>query len=254
MKLPKEYIFTEPIKRGNKTASAKFVQEWLTLNGINVVIDKDFGGATELAVKKFQERNGLQKTGIVDNNTFNKLISPIYRATASVSVQVKGKTFGEAVMTVAKQHLKEHPIEVGKPNCGPWVRLYTQGNEGAEWFWCAGFVSYIYAQAAESLGVESPLHYTLSCDNLASQATAKGLFVSEKHAVANKQEIAPGGIFLIRRSVGDWEHTGIVENFVNDKDGFDSIEGNTNDDGSRDGYEVCERVRGYIGKDFIRLL
>lgn len=254
MKLPKEYTFVEPIKRGNKTAAAKFVQEWLTLNGINVVIDKDFGGATELAVKKFQKNNNLPQTGIVDEKTFTTLIAPVLRATSPVTLQVQGKTFGEAVLTVAKQHLKEHPIEVGKPNSGPWVRLYTRGNEGAEWYWCAGFVSYIYAQAAEALGIQSPLNYTLSCDNLASQATAKGLFVSEKNAAANKQGIAPGGIFLVRRSVGDWEHTGIVEHFINDKDGFDTIEGNTNDDGSRDGYEVCARVRGYAGKDFIRLL
>ncbi len=32
---------------------------------------------------------------------------------------------------------------------------------------------------------------------------------------------------------------------------FETIEGNTNDEGSREGYEVCQRVRGYPGKDFI---
>jgi hypothetical protein len=34
-------------------------------------------------------------------------------------------------------------------------------------------------------------------------------------------------------------------------DTFKSIEGNTNDDGSYEGYEVCARVRGYAGIDFI---
>lgn len=252
MKLLKEYTFTKSIKRGDKTASAKFVQEWLTLNGFNVVIDKDFGGGTEAAVKKFQVARGLPHTGIVDNDTFSALIAPIKRATAPVNVH--GKTFGEAVLIVAEQHLKELPREVGKANCGPWVRLYTRGNEGAAWFWCAGFVSYIYAQAAESMGIKSPLDYTLSCDNFAAQAKSKGTFVSEKQALANKHGIAPGGIFLVRRSAADWEHTGIVESFINDKDGFDSIEGNTNDDGSRDGYEVCKRTRGYASKDFITLV
>jgi len=32
---------------------------------------------------------------------------------------------------------------------------------------------------------------------------------------------------------------------------FQTIEGNTNDDGSREGYEGCQRVRGYASKDFI---
>ena len=35
---------------------------------------------------------------------------------------------------------------------------------------------------------------------------------------------------------------------------FATIEGNTNDEGSREGYEVCRRVRGRGSKDFIRLI
>jgi hypothetical protein len=32
---------------------------------------------------------------------------------------------------------------------------------------------------------------------------------------------------------------------------FETIEGNTNDDGSREGYEVCRRFRSYQKTDFI---
>ena len=38
-----------------------------------------------------------------------------------------------------------------------------------------------------------------------------------------------------------------------DADGFDTIEGNTNDDGAREGTEVCARRRGYTAKDFITI-
>ncbi len=38
-----------------------------------------------------------------------------------------------------------------------------------------------------------------------------------------------------------------------DADVFHTIEGNTNDDGSRNGYEVCARRRGYGKKDFVLL-
>jgi hypothetical protein len=50
---------------------------------------------------------------------------------------------------------------------------------------------------------------------------------------------------------GDWVHTGLV--LSAGKETFETIEGNTNDAGDREGYEVCRRVRGYKGKDFIVL-
>jgi hypothetical protein len=36
-----------------------------------------------------------------------------------------------------------------------------------------------------------------------------------------------------------------------DTDTFRTIEGNTNDAGDREGYEVCARTRGYDKKDFV---
>jgi hypothetical protein len=61
--------------------------------------------------------------------------------------------------------------------------------------------------------------------------------------------VPPGSIFLNRRVGGDWVHTGIVTGAAADT--FETIEGNTNDAGDREGYEVCRRVRGYGNKDFI---
>ena len=49
----------------------------------------------------------------------------------------------------------------------------------------------------------------------------------------------------------DWTHTGIV--FSLSEETFESIEGNTNDSGDREGYEVCKRIRSYGGKDFVRV-
>jgi hypothetical protein len=66
----------------------------------------------------------------------------------------------------------------------------------------------------------------------------------------DKAEIRPGSLFLNRRTSTDWDHTGIVVKSVGEEV-FLTIEGNTNDDGSREGYQVCQRVRGYEEKDFI---
>ena len=55
----------------------------------------------------------------------------------------------------------------------------------------------------------------------------------------------------VRRTSTDWTHTGLVTAFGDEL--FHTVEGNTNDEGSREGYEVCARMRGYGSKDFIML-
>ncbi|MES2382591.1 MAG: CHAP domain-containing protein [Bacteroidota bacterium] len=50
----------------------------------------------------------------------------------------------------------------------------------------------------------------------------------------------PGDIFIMDFGKG-LGHTGFVESIEGDK--IHTIEGNTNDEGSREGYEVCRRVR-----------
>ena len=54
--------------------------------------------------------------------------------------------------------------------------------------------------------------------------------------------------------VFEFSHCGIVSAAPSKVKGydFDSIEGNTNDDGSRDGYEVCERHRVEEGRHGVR--
>lgn len=73
------------------------------------------------------------------------------------------------------------------------------------------------------------------------------MFVAERDAP--RGPIPPGSAFLVRRAASDWTHLGIVVS--SGPDAFDSIEGNTNDDGSREGFEACARTRGYADKDFI---
>ena len=153
-------------------------------------------------------------------------------------------------VTYAEQHLRQSPLEIGGQNRGPWVRLYMDGNEGPDWPWCAGFASYILRQAAETLEVQLPIKTSVSCDVLAEQAKRKKIFLPEAKAVKIKP-VTPGSLFLVRRTTNDWVHTGIV--VTADEDTLLTIEGNTNDEGSREGYEVCRRTRGYAGKDFIIL-
>lgn len=240
--IKEEIEFPGETAKGKRGNVAKRIQEWLFLHGHQVDVDGDFGGVTESALKDFQDAQTLPQTGVLDEATHNHLIAPMLRA-LSLSIDTRMK-MGEAVAEIARIHLLEHPREVGGDNKGPWVRLYMEGHEGKSWFWCAGFVTFLMKQACDLLGRNPPIGGSVSCDTLAAQAKSAGLFLKEGEATP-----VPGSVFLVRRTSTDWTHTGLVTEARTDL--FSTIEGNTNDDGNRNGYEVCARKRGYGKKDFI---
>ncbi len=242
----REIGFSGDCKRGDKLPSVRPVQEWLTLQGFGVTVDGDFGPATERAVKAFQGKNSVAANGVVDLATHGLLTAPMLRVLAPLAA---APGLGQMMVAYAEQHLTEHPCEVGGQNRGPWVRLYMEGNEGKEWAWCAGFACFIMRQSADTLNVPLPVKSTFSCDELASRARSVGLFLSGLHLTDPQQQLTPGSIFLNRKTTTDWTHTGLVT--AVHEETFDTIEGNTNDAGDREGYEVCRRVRSYDSKDFI---
>jgi hypothetical protein len=246
-----DLTLARPLARGDKNKQVRVVQEWLTLHDFKAGIDGDFGPATEVVLRNYQAAAHLPVSGTVDAATFDALTAPIRRATA-LNTQ-PGDTLNDLIVRFATQHLAEHPREVGGQNAGPWVRLYMDGNEGAEWPWCAGFATFIVRQAAVALMGAAPVLRTFSCDILASRAAQAGALVSSKQLLDGDptKMLRPGSIFLVRRTANDWEHTGIVTAFHAET--FETIEGNTNDAGDREGYEVCRRTRAYTGKDFIRI-
>lgn len=243
--LPAEATYRGDVARGAPGARARVVQEWLSLHGVKVGIDGDFGPATEAAVRLFQQRAGLPQTGVVDRATFDRLVAPMAAALRPLAPP-PGATLGALTVAYARQHLAQRPREVGGENRGPWVRLYMDGNEGKDWLWCSGFATYVQRQAAVTLGVAVPVARTFSCDELAGHARRAACFVA---GCPDFRRITPGSLFLVRKTDRDWQHVGIVT--AAERDAFHTIEGNTNDDGAREGYEVCERVRAYAGKDFV---
>ncbi len=229
---------------GDSGDKVVLIQEWLCLNGINILIDGIFGPATKRAVKIFQNNSEIYSDGIVGGKTFAKLIRPM--TNALFDSVTNDFDLGQAVLAYAKKHLKNHPREVGGSNNGPWVRLYMDGLQGLPW--CAGFVSFILRQASNNIGVIVPFETSPSCDRFVYSAKDKGLF-REGRDIADKSKMAPGALFLCRKSKNDWMHIGIVTRAESEQ--FYTIEGNANDNGNRDGFEVCERIRSYSGKDFI---
>jgi len=250
--ITRELTLDREYSRGDKKGKVRSIQEWLTLQGRHVSIDGVFGPATEAAVRKFQAGRGIAVTGSVDNVTFTFLAEPLAAAVAPIATT--GRTLNNMILAYANQHLGRHPLEVGGQNCGPWVRTYMEGNQGSDWPWCAGFACFMLRQAADALGQPMPFKRTFSCDILASQAIAAGRFIPERDIArgkVRKGDIPPGSLFVTRRTDNDWNHTGIALAFYDDH--FETIEGNTNDAGDREGYEVCRRIRGYEGKDFVKI-
>jgi len=242
----KDLILDKDHKRGSRGKKVRAIQEWLSLHGFSTAVDGDFGPATDYAVREFQRKKRLKVDGIVGEKTFNQLIRPITNVLRPIASA--NKSPGEMVVLYAEQHLMQHPREIGGQNKGPWVRLYMKGNEGPAWPWCAGFVSFILKQACESLNMRLPIKTSFSCDVLATNAQEKKILLKESK-ITDKAQITTGSFFLVRRTPTDWVHTGIV--IRADEGYFHTVEGNTNDEGSREGYEVCKRTRGYRKKDFV---
>ncbi len=244
--LPAEASHAADLAPGARGARVRLVQEWLCLQGVHLAVDGGYGPATAAGVRQFRSKARLPAGDVVDRATFDALTAPMRAALAPIAPK-PGATLGQLVVAYARQHLAQHPREVGGQNMGPWVRLYMDGNQGAAWPWCAGFATLVLRQAAHALGVPMPVTRTFSCDVLAGNATTNQCFVGG--TAAGPRDVTPGSLFLVRRTRNDWEHVGIVT--AVERDVLRTIEGNTNDSGDREGYELCARVRGFDRKDFV---
>jgi hypothetical protein len=230
-----------PLRVGSKGMPVRRTQEWLGLHGVGVEVDGDFGPATERAVRTFAP---LSK-GMVDAATWQALVSPLAHA-ASISVPAAG--FGPAVVTLARACLDAEAREAGGDNRGPWVRHFCRGYEVA---WCQGFASTVWAQAARATGLPSPLEleldgvWCLYVPRLVTEARRAGRFLDGRQL---GRDVTPGSMFFLRGGAAGYLHVGIVVR--RDGDTFESIEGNTNTDGSANGYEVARRFRRVESCDF----
>lgn len=130
--------------------------------------------------------------------------------------------------------------EATKQNDGRWVEAIQRltGNKKGD-AWCASFVAMVLDIAYRG---KNPLPITASCDVLLEAARTAGTLTDTP---------AVGDVFLVMKSPADAVHTGVVT--AVGKLAVKTVEGNTNDDGSRDGYGVFARERKLAGLAFIRL-
>lgn len=134
-------------------------------------------------------------------------------------------------LETAKGEIGKCEIPKGS-NWGPHVQIYLASVgilEPASW--CMAFVFWCFATAAKSLNVQNPLYRTGGVMNQWYNAHSNNKVFEHPQA---------GDIFIMEFAHG-LGHTGIVEAVEGDY--IHTIEGNTNEDGSREGYEVARRKR-----------
>ncbi len=148
------------------------------------------------------------------------------------------KDIAKHTVTIAQTQIGVVEVPLNS-NAGPAVEKYLKSvGLGKGYAWCMAFVYWCVKEAAGEVYVENPLFKTAGV--LAMWNNRKELRVSEPQ---------PGDIFIIDFGKG-LGHTGIVEKVEKDK--IITIEGNTNIDGSREGYGVFRRqrtkttIKGYL--------
>ncbi len=138
-------------------------------------------------------------------------------------------------------------------NRGPQVDQYLKST-GTPFgsAWCAAFLYWCFDQAADPLGRANPLVRTGGVLAHWNGARTRGIpRLLAENAIANPALVRPGLIFVISHGAGTG-HTGLVEGVEAGK--LVTIEGNTNDNGSREGIGVFRRFQrkiNSINKGFI---
>lgn len=130
-------------------------------------------------------------------------------------------------------------------NSGKDVEVYLRSvGLGKGYAWCMAFVYWCVNKAAKEMGVANPLVKT------------GGVLFQWNNTILPKlpktaRNIQAGDIFIMEFG-GGTGHTGFVIKVENNV--VHTIEGNTNADGSREGYEVAKRQRPLSSfKGFIKL-
>lgn len=137
----------------------------------------------------------------------------------------------QAVLAIARACL---PVREAAPNTGRFVDAIIEmaGGRVPE-SWCADFVYYC---GWHILRRDWPLPKTGSCDVLLEFARTNNLLVPTP---------GPGDVFLVLKTATDAHHTGFVETLRPDQgpSAWQSLEGNSNSDGSVNGVGVFSNVR-----------
>ena len=108
--------------------------------------------------------------------------------------------------------------------------------------WCTAFVSFCVHKAAEELGVQINFPKTGWTPSLLAWAKREGRLVTSQEIASGVQPQEGWVALFYYPALGRVAHSGIVVKRL-PLGAVVTVEGNTSDDGSREGYKVMRRVR-----------
>lgn len=232
----------------------------LTGDQLLSVDNPNFGPKMTQLVMMFQARNvDSQGTPLKTDGEVGSVAWEILFGPDSVPVATEaGDELLDETLKIAQAEEAAQVREVRPPaNRGPRVDEYQTRTglrlkAGAEGFaWCACFLYWSFDEAAKKLGRKNSVIKTAGCQDHWNRARLAGITQISGTRATNKPELVkPGMIFIMAFSQGTG-HTGIVESVHG---GFiTTIEGNSNNEGSRDGFGVFRLTRkiNSINKGFI---
>jgi len=226
------------VRKGDpRTDVVRQVQQRLDDVGCGpLVVDGIFGAATESSVELFQTRRDLQPDGVVGPITWDAL----FLEPPVVTDQAPTPLLKSVLATAATQlGVRE---TAGTPNRGPQVDEYVRsvGLDPADGYpWCQAFVYWCFAQASAALAAVNPCVRTAGVlEHWAKSPLAARVYAQA--AFDDPRLVRPGAVFIIDHG-GGRGHAGLVTQVISGA--VATIEGNTNQAGSREGDGVYTHTR-----------
>lgn len=234
------------VERGEgDPALVRLIQHRLNQVGCGPVDeDGDFDLETWRSVKLFQSRftdlqgQPLVVDGKVGPLTWGTLFGPL---SVEVSSPEPGPLLAEVLAVAASQVgvMEEPPGSNRGPQVDAYLRSAGLDPAAGSFAWCAAFVYWCFDQACQRLGRPNPAVKTAGVLNHWRGAGRKGVpLLRHDEAMADPSRIRPGSLFVYSTG-GGFGHIGLVEEVRPGR--LVTIEGNTNDGGSREGIGVFRR-------------
>lgn len=247
------------IERGEEDKSiVKAIQNQLNLKSCGPIeVDGNFGINTFRAVKLFQSRHvdGKGTPLIIDGRIGPITWSVLFATDKTPDIMLAETPLLKQVLKIANTQIGvvENPPHSNRgKEVDSYLKAVGLNPSAGNYPWCAAFVYWCFDKASKELGLTNPL--TKTAGVIDHWNRTKGVRIPVDIAIANPSKIKPGTIFIIDFGKG-LGHTGIVESVNNGY--ITTIEGNTNNDNSRDGYGVFKlnnRKINTIKRGFIQYL
>lgn len=220
------------------------VQQRLNAVGCGPIAeDGFFDDDTENAVKLFQIRfpDVTGRPLVVDGQIGSLTWGALFGKETVPSNSTAPSALTKAVIDFATTQINVLENPLGS-NRGTQVDQYLDSvGLGPGFAWCVAFTYFCYKQAATGLGISTPHIKTAGVlDHWSTAKTKPGILrVTNSQATADPSLVKPGALFIIDHG-GGLGHSGIVIEVAHGR--LVTIEGNTNDGGSRNGIGVFERT------------